>query len=93
MKKFGLQAMTALLIASGANAAETSQETHEQISSKASGSARPHAKGGAVKIVRSPHRYFVAGEQVEIRGNRPHPAGTSRATTLADANDIMRPLR
>ena len=94
MKKFGIQALTALLIASGANAAEIGKEIHDRLSGKASsGSDRKHGDSGTVKIVRSPHRYFVAGEQVEIRGNRPHPAGASRATALADANDGTRPFR
>ncbi|SEI87837.1 hypothetical protein SAMN04244572_01957 [Azotobacter beijerinckii] len=103
MKKFGILTLTlGLLTASGANAAESIEETQGRSFAKALGGATPQASGGSdrtrtdsgtVKIVRSPHRHFVVGEQVEIRGNRPHTKTTDRAATLADANDGTRPLR
>lgn len=46
-----------------------------------------------VKTVRSPNRRFVAGDQVEIRGNRLHPKSTNHSAALADANDGARSLR
>jgi len=53
------------------------------------GSAQDAAKG-EVKTLRSPGRSFAAGDQVEIRGNRPHLKTAGKSAALAEADSLPR---
>ena len=71
----------ALVGSSGQEAANSGEHAHQV-----------RTDSGTVKTVRSPNRRFAAGEQAEVRGNRPHPTSAGKAAALAD-NGGARTLR